>query len=214
MEEQTAAVVKGNNENDSNGTVKVTEAMLPPGDTAPVTADSVNNGNNVNNENNENGSNGGVNMAEQVNKNEVSNADLEKIQEMLKKIEKSNRKQVGWARTAALFMILLFVVIGGALFIMVPKIMDTLAYIDVAVDSANEVLQEADAAISDINAMSRSLTTTSDELSAMLSENSEALASAIAQIEAIDFESLNNAIVDLETTVGPLANFMGRFSKK
>ena len=62
--------------------------------------------------------------------------------------------------------------------------------------------------------MSRSLTTTSDELSAMLSQNSEALASAIAQIEAIDFESLNNAIVDLETTVGPLANFMGRFSKK
>ena len=211
MEEQTAAVVKGNNENDSNGTVKVTEAQVPAAPAAPA-APAPQEG--TGSENSDNGSNGGVNMAEQVNNSVNSNADLQKIEEMLKKIEKSNRKQVGWARTAALFMILLFVVIGGALFIMVPKVIDTLTNIDVAVNSANEVLQEADAAISDINEMSRSLTTTSDELSAMLSQNSEALASAISQIEAIDFESLNNAIVDLETTVGPLANFMGRFSKK
>ncbi len=207
MEEQTAAVVKGNNENDSNGTVKVTEAMLPAG---TVTPDPQSNGNN---ENKDNGSNGGVKMAEQVN-SVNANVDMQKIEEMLKKIERSNKKQLGWARTAALFMILLFLVIGGALFVMVPRVINTLTNIDVAVNSANEILQEADAAISDINKMSRSLTTTSDELSAMLSENSEALASAISQIEAIDFESLNNAIVDLETTVGPLANFMGRFSKK
>ena len=211
MEEQTAAVVKGNNENDSNGTVKVTEAQVPAAPAAPAAPEPQAG---TGSENSDNGSNGGVNMAEQVNNSVNSNADLQKIEEMLKKIEKSNRKQVGWARTAALFMILLFVVIGGALFIMVPKVIDTLTNIDVAVNSANEVLQEADAAISDINEMSRSLTTTSDELSAMLSQNSEALASAISQIEAIDFESLNNAIVDLETTVGPLANFMGRFSKK
>lgn len=208
MEEQTAAVVKGNNENDSNGTVKVTEAQVPaaPAATEPQAG--------TGSENSDNGSNGGVKMAEQANNSVNSNVDMQKIEEMLKKIEKSNRKQVGWARTAAIFMILLFVVIGGALFIMVPRVIDTLTNIDIAVNSANEVLQEADAAISDINQMSRSLTTTSDELSAMLSQNSEALASAISQIEAIDFESLNNAIVDLETTVGPLANFMGRFSKK
>ncbi len=208
MEEQTAAVVKGNNVNDSNGTVKVTQAMLPAGTETPVTQSS------ENSKNADNGSNGGVNMAEQVNKNEVTTVDMQKIEEMLRKIEKSNKKQVGWARTAAIFMILLFVVIGGALFMMVPRVINTLTNIDVAVNSAYEVLQEADAAISDINQMSRSLTTTSDELSAMLSENSEALASAISQIEAIDFESLNKAIEDLETTVGPLANFMGRFSKK
>ncbi|MCR5650490.1 MAG: hypothetical protein K6F86_04855 [Lachnospiraceae bacterium] len=208
MEEQTTAVVKGNNENDSNGTVNVTGTVLP--ETAATSDDS----GSKKIENEANGSNGGVNMAEQVNKNEVSAVDIGKIEEMLKRIEKSNKKQVRWARIAALFMILLFVVIGGALFMVVPKAINTLANIDVAVNSANEVLKQADAAISDINEMSRSLTTTSDELSAMLSENSEALASAISQIEAIDFDSLNEAIKDLETTVGPLANFMGRFSKK
>ncbi|MBO4375155.1 MAG: hypothetical protein J5829_08635 [Lachnospiraceae bacterium] len=208
MEEQTAAVVKGNSENDSNGTVNVTGVAVPA-----VTASQADPGR-KNDENNGTVSNGGMKMAEQANKNEVAAVDMEKIQEMLKRIEKSNKKQVGWARTAAIFMILLFVVIGGALMMVVPKVIDTLSNIDVAVNSANEVLMEADAAISDINEMSRSLTTTSDELNAMLSQNSEALASAISQIEAIDFESLNKAIVDLETTVGPLANFMGRFSKK
>ncbi|MBQ7464501.1 MAG: hypothetical protein IJS86_06540 [Lachnospiraceae bacterium] len=208
MEEQTAAVVKGNNENDSNGTVSVTGLSLPESTAAPAQSEQKKEAgvNNV--------SNGGTKMADQVNNNAVAAVDVEKIEELLKKIERSNKKQVRWARTAGIFMILLFVVIGGALFLMVPKVIDTLANIDVAVNSANEVLKEADAAISDINEMSRSLTSTSDELNSMLTENSTALASAISQIEAIDFDSLNKAIVDLETTVGPLANFMGRFSKK
>ena len=213
MEEQTAAVVKGNSENDSNGTVNVTGVALPDSPAAQTGSGEKKEAEKKEAEKNQ-VSNGGTKMADQVNNNAVTTVDVEKIEELLKKIERSNKKQVRWARTAGIFMILLFVVIGGALFMMVPRVINTLANIDVAVNSANEVLKEADAAISDINEMSRSLTTTSDELNSMLTENSAALASAISQIEAIDFESLNKAIEDLETTVGPLANFMGRFSKK
>ncbi len=248
MDETTAAVVKGHNENDSNGDVRVSvndgqaaegieevkseenavnaentekteegeaaaESKEDESSESSKDESSKEEGNDgkVNMEIEKNDSNGGVKMAEQGNTQVV---DTAKIEALLQKIEKENRKQVRWARTAGIFMILMFVVIGGALFMVVPRVIDTLNNINVAVSSANEVLVQADAAISDINEMSRSLTSTSDELNKMLSQNSEALASAIAQIEAIDFESLNNAIVDLETTVGPLADFMGKFSRK
>ncbi len=257
--DETAAVVKGNSENDSNGEIRVSvndqeavagiEALKSEenaagtenteetenaeetekreaaadietagdGESSKEEAESgesikeEGNDGKSDNETENNDSNGGVKMAEQGNTQVV---DTAKIEAMLQRIEKANKKQVRWARTAGIFMILLFVVIGGALYMVVPKVVDTLNNINVAVSSANEVLVQADAAISDINEMSRSLTSTSDELNAMLSENSEALASAISQIEAIDFESLNKAIADLETTIGPLANFMGKFSKK
>ncbi len=222
MEEQTAAVVKGNSENDSNGSVNVNSESslnaaaetISESTSNAAQADKESSSNGAVNAGEENNSNGGTKMSEQVNTQSNVSLDTANIEAMLKRIEKANKKQLAWARIAAIFMILLFVVIGGALFKVVPRVIDTLNNINVAVSSANEVLEQANAAISDINQMSRSLTTTSDELSKMLSENSEALASAIAQIEAIDFESLNNAIVDLETTVGPLADFMGRFSKK
>ncbi len=157
-----------------------------------------------------------------------ANVNTQKIEEMLAKIQKANKKQVAWARTAALFMILLFLVIGGALFIMVPQIMSTLRNINVAIDQANEALNQANGILAqgndlldqaegtlvEINNMSTSLTTTSDQVNSVLSENSEALASSIAQIEAIDFEGLNSAIADIETTIEPLANIVSKFNKK
>ncbi len=154
--------------------------------------------------------------------------DTKKIEEMLAKIEKANRKQLGWARTAALFMILLFLVIGGALFIMVPQIMGTLRNINAAVDQANgilvqandiletgnDLLAQAQDTLVEISTMSNSLTTTSDQVNEVLSQNAEAVASAIAQIEAIDFDGLNSAIGDFQTAIEPLANFVARFNKR
>ena len=142
-----------------------------------------------------------------------ANVDTKDIELMLQTLVKTNKKQVRWARTAGIFMILLFVVIGGALFILIPQITHTLSNINAAVQQANDILVQAEDSLKDINDMSASLTTTSDQLSTMISQNSEALASSISQIESIDFEGLNAAIADLETTVGPLANFMSRFNR-
>lgn len=166
--------------------------------------------------------------AAQVTTKVEASVDTKRIEELLEKINKSNKKQVGWARTAALFMILLFLVIGGALFIMVPQIMSTLNSINAAVAQANDILvqandilaqgndllTQAEGTLVEINTMSSSITTTSDQVNQVLSENSEALASSIAQIEAIDFEGLNSAISDIEITIEPLAKIMSRFGSK
>ena len=143
----------------------------------------------------------------------ASNVDTQKIEQMLQQIIKTNKKQVRWARTAALFMILLFLVIGGAIFVLVPQLTDTLSNINTAVAQANDLLNQAEDSLKDINDMTVSLTDTSNQINSVLSENSEALASAISQIEAIDFEGLNNAIAELETTISPFANFMSRFNR-
>ncbi len=172
--------------------------------------------------------NDSVQTVSQVPAKVEASVDTKRIEELLVKIEKANRKQVKWARTAAFFMILLFLVIGGALFIMVPQIMSTLRNINAAVDQANgilvqandilatgnELLAQAQDTLVEINEMSNSLTTTSDQINDVLAQNSEAVANSIAQIEAIDFDGLNKAIGEFQTAIEPLANIMGRFNKK
>lgn len=107
-----------------------------------------------------------------------ANFDTKRIEDMLARIEKANKKQVAWARTAALFMILLFLVIGGSLFIMVPQIMSTLRNINVAVNQANEILAQANDLVVQANEIAGQATDIAAQATDMLEQGNQLLSQA------------------------------------
>ena len=140
---------------------------------------------------------------------EVKNS--ESVEELLKQILEADKKEVKYAKRAAFFMMGVFVVFLVAAVIVIPKVVETLSYVNNTVIAAGETLKGADEAIVNINQMSTSITKTSDNMNSMLTDNSQALTDAVEKMNSIDFDGLNSAIKDLQDAVGPFAGFMNKF---
>lgn len=141
----------------------------------------------------------------------------EGMEELLKQILAADKKEVKYAKAAAFFTFGLFAVMLAAVVILVPKVVETLSSINKTAISVEQTITEAanaienaEQTIKNIDAMSGSLTTTSDTMNQMLVENSENLAEAVDKMNKVDFDSLNQAIKDLEDAVGPFARLMNR----
>lgn len=135
----------------------------------------------------------------------------EEMEELLRKLLETNKKEVRYARLAAFFMMALFLVFLAAAVILVPKVVETLSYANNTIVSAGQILEEADETIKNINTMSSSITQTSDNMNGMLTENAQELTKAVENMNSIDFDGLNKAIKDLQDAVGPFASFMNKF---
>ena len=147
-------------------------------------------------------------------------AGNESMEDLLRQILEADKNEVKYAKRAAFFMTGLFVIFLVAAVIIVPKVVETLSHVNTAVIAAGETLKGADdtlqsvnEAIENINTMSASITDTSENMNAMLTDNAQALTDAVDKMNAIDFDTLNKAIKDLHDAVGPFANFMNKFSR-
>ncbi|MCR5773850.1 MAG: hypothetical protein K6G42_02075 [Lachnospiraceae bacterium] len=145
-------------------------------------------------------------------------AGSESMEELLRQILEADKKEVKYAKRAALFMMGLFIVFLVAAIILVPKVVVTLSNVNTAVISASETMKKADEtvksadeALDNINKMSGSITKTSDNMNTMITDNSKSLTEAVENMNSIDFEGLNKAIQDLQDAVGPFAKFMNKF---
>ncbi|MCR5675362.1 MAG: DUF948 domain-containing protein [Lachnospiraceae bacterium] len=115
------------------------------------------------------------------------------------------KKQVFYARLAAVFTGALFVIFAIALVILVPRISHTLAQANLAISNANKTLEE-------IDAMSESITQTSKDLNKLVGDNADKLTESVERLSSIDFEGINVATQELQDAVGPLAEAMNRMS--
>ena len=159
-------------------------------------------------------------------KKEMNNAQTEKTQgdkqedleELLRQILEADKKEVRYAKLAALFSFGLFVILLIVAAILVPKVVSTLATVNSTIitagqtiENANGTIEQANGAIEGINEMTSSITGTSENMNTMLTDNSQSLTDAVEKMNNIDFEGLNKAIQDLQDAVGPFANLMKKF---
>ena len=131
------------------------------------------------------------------NPNQVGDGLLQEIRELTK-------KQVRWQRLSSLCMAGIFVVVAVAVFIMVPKALDTLANLNATVDQAQASLKEIDTMVAE-------MTDASASLNELVDNNEKSLTDAIEKMAGVDYDGLNKAITDLQDAVGPMASFFNRF---
>lgn len=114
------------------------------------------------------------------------------------------KKQLFLQRITTLATVGIFVVVLVAMIVLVPKVTMTLTNID-------KMVADASSSVENINAMVAEMTEASKNLNQLVNDNTEPLTQAVNNMAGIDFEGLNKAITDLQATVGPMAQFFGRF---
>ena len=107
-----------------------------------------------------------------------------------------------WIATCCLAGV--FLTVFTACLIVVPKAVTTLTNI-------NNAAVKAGSSLDDIDTMTEDITTATNNLNELVSNNSVKLTDAVTSLSQIDFEGLNKAITDLQTAVGPMANLMKGF---
>ena len=134
------------------------------------------------------------------------------MQEMLARLEKSNRQQVRYARLQCLFALLAAVCCAAMLFAvlsMIPQVQQIAAQIQNLGSQAETVLTNLEAVTSKLAEVD--LGSMVSNVDTLVTDSQEGVKQALDKINELDISSLNRAIADLSAVVKPLADFFGRF---
>lgn len=134
------------------------------------------------------------------------------MQEMLARLEKSNRQQVRYARLQCLFALLAAVCCAAMLFAvlsMIPQVQQIAAQIQDLGSQAETVLTNLEAVTSKLAEVD--LGSMVSNVDTLVTDSQEGVKQALDKINELDITSLNRAIADLSAVVKPLADFFGRF---
>lgn len=123
---------------------------------------------------------------------------------LLAEMRDLSKKRLFFQRIATCCLAGGFLTVFTACLIVVPKAMTTLTNI-------NNAAVKAGSSLDDIDTMTEDITTATNNLNELVSNNSVKLTDAVTSLSQIDFEGLNKAITDLQTAVGPMANLMKGF---
>ena len=127
------------------------------------------------------------------------------LRELLERLDRSNRQQARYARWQCVFSVAAAVCIVG-LFVLVytlmPQVRELTEKTEVVLTNLTEVTDQL--AGMDLGTMVENV----DEL---VVTSQAGVEQALEQLNAIDFETLNQAIGDLSDVVEPLANFFNIF---
>ncbi|MCR4754860.1 MAG: hypothetical protein K5868_04920 [Lachnospiraceae bacterium] len=129
-----------------------------------------------------------------VEKNEELQTDL------LGELKKMQKKTLMYTRITSILM-LVFVI---AVLCVVPSLLKTLEAVRVTLDGVNEAVVEANSAIGQAE-------DTMKDLSDFVETAGTDLNDVVQSIQKVDFDSLNNAIKNLDATVKPFADFFSKF---
>ena len=126
--------------------------------------------------------------------------EQERTLELLEDIKKLNQKNLMYQRVST-GLLMVFVVV---LLLMVPSVVSTLRI-------ANETLINANVAVVHANEAISQMEGTLDSIQQFVTTSGSSMEEAIGKLNAIDIDTLNDAIKDLSDAVQPMADFFGRF---
>ena len=134
------------------------------------------------------------------------------MQELLTSLEKSNRRQVRYARLQCLFALLAAVCCAAMLFSVlsvVPQIRTIAVQLRDLGTQAETVLNNLEAVTSELAAVD--LESMVFNVDSLVTDSQAGVKQALDKINELDIASLNQAIDDLSAVVKPLADFFGKF---
>ena len=134
------------------------------------------------------------------------------LQELLTRLEKSNRQQVRYARLQCLFAVLAAVCCCAMLFAVlsvVPQIQQIALQIQDLGTQAETVLTNLESVTAELAEVD--LGSMVSNVDTLVADSQEGVKQALDKINELDIDSLNRAIADLSAVVKPLADFFNRF---
>ncbi len=131
---------------------------------------------------------------------EEQKTELSEMEQLLNLTKKRLMLQrISTACIAAMLLVVLIVTVT-----IVPKAVNVITHF-------TEVAIKAEDSLKQVDEMSTSIKKTSDNVDKLVKENSTQLNDAVQKLADVDYDGLNQAIKDLQETMGPMANFMSRF---
>ncbi len=130
---------------------------------------------------------------------------------LMEQLLAESKKRTMWSRITAIATTGILIVVFVAAVSVMPNVFKMLDEIDALADSAKLLVESAEVSLEEISGMTQSLTDTSTNLNAFITDNSQTVSEAISGIDDIDVDVLNEAIQNLHDAVEPFANLMNRF---
>ena len=110
------------------------------------------------------------------------------------------KKQYHMAKISAIANAAVFVVVLLCAVILVPRLLNTMNQVDAIMTELEVVTSE----------LAEGLPPMMEDLSTLVNSSEAGITDAIEKMNAIDIETLNEAIGDLQAVIEPLARFFGR----
>ena len=132
--------------------------------------------------------------------------------DLTQKLLEVEKKQFSMLRIMMIANVVLAACIVLALLVVLPKMMSVATNADQALEEVNTLAGNAQKTLENIDRTVEDANTTVNSAGKILEENAEGMEQALENINGIDFESLNQAIKDLQQSVEPLANLGRMFS--
>ncbi len=114
---------------------------------------------------------------------------------LLQQIKDLNKKRLFYSRC----IMIIFIVFCIILISIVPTVVSTLNTAQYTMEHLNQTISKTDEAL--------------DSVMELADTSASGMQNALEKINAIDIDSLNKGIEDLNTVIEPMANFFGRFQK-
>ena len=145
-------------------------------------------------------------------------------QELMIELLNAQKENARSQKTATFCCLILAAVIAVAACILVPRVITTISNVDKTLIEVNDKLSKVEETFDQVNSAMAEVETTVVQARDSLGEidvmvgnvnnlvetNTEGLTETVEKINAIDFESLNDSIADLNAVIEPLSRLFGR----
>lgn len=135
--------------------------------------------------------------------------------EILKQILDIQKTQAKIAKKTQILVLILTaaiviaaIVIVPSLFMLIGKATTTVNKANDAIDNVTGTVQRAESTLDGIDEMTSSASLAASNMNQLVEDNATTLNESITSLSEVDFEGLNEAISDLRSTVGPMADMM------
>ncbi len=152
----------------------------------------------------------------------LKDTDFRVVAKLLQDIRDDNEKQMRYVRTQlrftqffTVFLVMIIVCMSIGIISYVPTINKLIHDSNGVIEQTNTLMQQASGVLANLDTVTEELAKTDitgmmEDVDSLVVSSEENMATAIGKIEAIDIESLNKAIKDLQSVVSPLAKLFGR----
>ena len=139
----------------------------------------------------------------------------QKLMDLLEQMEKANRKQVAYARLQFIFSVIaaiccILLLLAGVK--VLPQLQEAALQAETVLTNLETVTTEL--AQADLIGMVENVDALVTNVDGLVGTSQEGVEQAMAKINAIDFDALNDAIKDLSDVIEPIAKFFNTFKFK
>ena len=133
-------------------------------------------------------------------------SDRDLLVELLKEQKKTSRRSL----ITAASLVAICLIVGVAVLIIVPKVVETLNNAYKAIDGIQTVVVNANNAIGSVEKSLDGLDVMVSNVDKVVVDNTDSVGKAVDRISNIDIATLNKSIKDLSDIIEPLAKFFKR----